>query len=164
MSLRFDGARTEGLVFMNAIRHLFQLILVSHLLSVANAFAQNATTLRENYLVVVRVLKNGEVTTCGEVSVITGSPQFHTEAHPGEGKGMWMDLSGSLRPTGCDKIMVDYILKATTTGQPPPSGETAPGAQSLMKLDLGEEYPVFHSGELVYMLSVCIYRKAGRVK
>lgn len=121
--------------------------------------AQNVT-LRENYLVAVRVLKSGEETARSELSLITGTPNFHGETNPADGKGLWMDLSGALRPTGSDKVMLDYIFRTTTTGQPPPFGETAPGAQSKVKLDLGEEYPVFRSGDLVYMLSVHVYRKA----
>lgn len=145
---------------MNTIRQLCGFIFASCSILAAEASAQTAVMLRENYLVSVRVLKAGEDTARGEVSVITGSPQFHGEANPADGRGLWMDLSGSLRPTGSDKILLDYIFRTTTTGQPPPFGETAPGAKSQMRLDLGEEYPVFRSGDLVYMLSVCVYRKA----
>lgn len=148
---------------MNAFTPMLRACLLAHLVGGAAFADQTAISLRENYLISVRVLKNGEETARGEMSVITGSPQFRGETNPADGKGLWMDLSGSLRPTGSDKILVDYVFRTTTTGQPPPFGENSPGAQSQMKLDLGEEYPVFRSGDLVYMLSVCVYRKA-RVK
>lgn len=146
---------------MNFIkRTLLLLITLTNSVTVILAQTPLAVTLRENYLVSLRVVKNGEDVSRGEMSVITGTPQFHSESVPADGKGVWMDLTGTLRPTGSNKIMVDYTFRTTATGQPPPFGETAPGAQALMKLDLGEEYPVFRSGELVYMLSVCVYRKA----
>ncbi|MBX7208504.1 MAG: hypothetical protein K1X78_09350 [Verrucomicrobiaceae bacterium] len=142
------------------MKQLLSLVLLTACTPAVSAIDQPAASLRENYLVSVRVLKSGAQTPCGEMSVITGSPQFRGESNPADGKGLWMDLVGSLRPTGSDKVFVDYVFRTTTTGQPPPFGETSPGAQSQMKLDLGEEYPVFRSGDLVYMLSVCIYRKA----
>lgn len=145
---------------MNFIKRMLLLIAMANSVTATLAQTPLAVTLRENYLVSLRVVKNGEDVSSDEMPVITGTPQFHSESIPADGKGMWMDLTGSLRPTGSNKVMLDYTLRTTTTGQPPPDGETAPGAQSLMKLDLGEEYPVFRSGDLVYMLSVCVYRKA----
>lgn len=144
---------------MKALSFLPSFVFLIALFTEVSAAAQNVT-LRDNYLVAVRVLKSGEEAARGELSLITGTPNFHGETNPADGKGLWMDLSGALRPTGSDKVMLDYIFRTTNTGQPPPFGETAPGAQTKMKLDLGEEYPVFRSGDLVYMLSVHVYRKA----